>query len=369
MRNNEKKRRPVRRLVAFGLSIIIYAILLKMLIQLESAGEGTNIHNLPDAIWYSLVTLTTVGYGDYYPSTPGGRIIGYIFVLASLGILGLLISKINAFFAEMSENTKLGYRGTSFTNHVVIVGWNRFSQTVAEQMLAAGVRLAIITDSRDDIDFLAEAFDKREVYTLFSNFMSMEVLENANIVEAKVVFVNLPDDTASLVFLLNSISHFGSEINFGVVLDEKSLVPTFKRAGAGIVFCKNELSSKLIASYIFEPEVAKFTEDLIASAVDSDDFDIQQFMVLEKNPYCDKNYDSVFFDLKSKFDAILIGMVTWENGERVTLKNPDSPSLIIRKGEYLIIVVNGLSAGLIASEFGINEGTHPDLEPMNYEAV
>ena len=369
VKNNEKQRRLVRRLVTFGLSIIIYAVLLTMLVQLESAGEDSNIHNFPDAIWYSLVTLTTVGYGDYYPSTPGGRIIGYVFVFASLGVLGFLISKINTFFAEMSENTKLGYRGTTFTGHVVIVGWDRFSQTVAEQMLAAGVRVAIITDSRDDIDFLAEEFDKREVYTLFSNFRSMEVLENANLVEAKAVFVNLSDDAASLVFLLNSIAHFGDGLNLGAVLDDQALVPTFKRAGAGIVFCKNELSSKLIASYVFEPQVAIFVEDLIASAVHSDDFDIQQFMVLESNPYCGKDYDSTFFDLKAKFDGILIGLVTWENGERVILKNPDSPELIIGKGEYLIIVVNGSNADLIADEFGINEGTHSDLEPMTREAV
>jgi len=175
--------------------------------------------------------------------------------------------------------------------------------------------VAIITDTRDDIDFLAEEFDKREVYTLFSNFRSMEVLENANLVEAKMC------------------------------------------------------SSKLIASYVFEPLVAKFAEDLIASAVHSDDFDIQQFMVLESNPYCGESYDSTFFDLKAKFDGILIGLVTWENGERVLLKNPDSPELIIRKGDYLIIVVNGSNADLIADEFGINEGTHSDLEPMTREAV
>ena len=74
--------------------------------------------------------MTTVGYGDMYPQTFGGRFIGYIFVLASLGVLGFLVGKVSALFTEMSENRRLGYHGTSFTEHVVIVGWNSFAQTV-----------------------------------------------------------------------------------------------------------------------------------------------------------------------------------------------------------------------------------------------
>ena len=89
VKNNEKQRRLVRRLVTFGLSIIIYAVLLTMLVQLESAGEDSNIHNFPDAIWYSLVTLTTVGYGDISPALPIAQF--FVFMESIIGSFYLAI--------------------------------------------------------------------------------------------------------------------------------------------------------------------------------------------------------------------------------------------------------------------------------------
>ena len=60
----------------------------------------TAIDTLPKALWYSLVTLTTVGYGDVYPVTLGGRIIGALFLLLSTGLLAVLIGLAVASFTD-----------------------------------------------------------------------------------------------------------------------------------------------------------------------------------------------------------------------------------------------------------------------------
>jgi len=123
VKNNQKRIRNL--LISVG-ALAVYFVLLRLLVRFETAGDDSNINNFVDAVWYAMVTLTTVGYGDMYPHTFGGQLIGYVFVLASLGVLGFLIGKINTFFTELSENARLGYRGTSFTDHMVIVGWNCF---------------------------------------------------------------------------------------------------------------------------------------------------------------------------------------------------------------------------------------------------
>ena len=76
----------------------IYCLLLNLLVLAESAytpapGEET-ISTFPKALWYSLTTLTTVGYGDLYPHTVGGRIIGSVFMILSLGFLVFIISAV-----------------------------------------------------------------------------------------------------------------------------------------------------------------------------------------------------------------------------------------------------------------------------------
>ncbi|MBR4473607.1 MAG: hypothetical protein IKS55_08200 [Oscillospiraceae bacterium] len=69
----------------------VYAALLLLLVVTETGAPGSTIHSVWDAIWFSLITMTTVGYGDLSPVTPAGRILGLIFALSSIGILTALI--------------------------------------------------------------------------------------------------------------------------------------------------------------------------------------------------------------------------------------------------------------------------------------
>ena len=73
------------------LALAVYALLLGLLVWAEGSREGALIDTLPKALWYSLVTLTTVGYGDFYPNTLPGKLIGFIFLLLSTGLLALVI--------------------------------------------------------------------------------------------------------------------------------------------------------------------------------------------------------------------------------------------------------------------------------------
>jgi len=69
--------------------VLLWLCLAVLLVRLES-GVGS-IQTMGDAVWYSLVTLTTVGYGDLYPVTAAGKVIGGIFVLMSTGFVTFLV--------------------------------------------------------------------------------------------------------------------------------------------------------------------------------------------------------------------------------------------------------------------------------------
>jgi len=67
------------------------------ILHLESAPES-NIKNPSDAVWWSVVTLTTVGYGDRYPVTNEGRILGALLMIAGVGLFGTLSGFIASWF-------------------------------------------------------------------------------------------------------------------------------------------------------------------------------------------------------------------------------------------------------------------------------
>lgn len=80
--------------------MLIYIGLITLLYASEHADNSATIRTFGDALWYSLVTLTTVGYGDLTPVTPLGHAVGAVFVLMSAGILVTLFGAVISFLTS-----------------------------------------------------------------------------------------------------------------------------------------------------------------------------------------------------------------------------------------------------------------------------
>ena len=74
------------------LALVVVCISSILVLQFESAAPNGNIRTGGDALWWAIVTICTVGYGDYYPVTTFGRITGTIVMFAGVAIIGALAS-------------------------------------------------------------------------------------------------------------------------------------------------------------------------------------------------------------------------------------------------------------------------------------
>ena len=73
-------------------AMIVLVVCSVLVLQFESRAADANITTGGDALWWALVTITTVGYGDYFPVTGAGRITGAFVMFAGVGIIGALAS-------------------------------------------------------------------------------------------------------------------------------------------------------------------------------------------------------------------------------------------------------------------------------------
>ncbi len=356
MSSSLKKNIPVRIAIRIAIVLAVYFALVTLLIFVEKDSEQSALTNYSNAIWYSLVTLTTVGYGDIFPATVYGRYIGFIFILTSIGIFGLLIGQLTTLMATLKENKKLGYTGTNFDNHAVILGWNEFGWQVADQLVGVGKQIAIVTNKKDDVDLIREKYNPKMVFILFSDYNNFELLKQSGIEDSSIVFVNLEDDTEKLVYVLNLKKSF-PETQFVVTLENGDLKNTFLAAGVSNTISTKDISSKLLASYMFEPDVATYSESILSFAKSDSDYDMKQLLITTRNPYVGKAYQDVFFDLKKRYNTVLIGITKRDKfGQKKLIKNPLG-DLKISAGDYLIVILNGKAFKLLKKVFGVEEGT------------
>jgi voltage-gated potassium channel len=82
-----------------------------LVLLFEENAKGSNIHSYPSALWWAIVTVTTVGYGDRYPVSEGGRAVAVILMLLGIGLIGVLTATVaSVFVKEHTDANKEEYR-------------------------------------------------------------------------------------------------------------------------------------------------------------------------------------------------------------------------------------------------------------------
>lgn len=86
--------------VAFSMTLILLIVASSMMYFVETAAQPDEFSSIPETLWWGVITLTTVGYGDVAPVTPLGRLLGGFVAVLGIGLFGLPASILASGFLE-----------------------------------------------------------------------------------------------------------------------------------------------------------------------------------------------------------------------------------------------------------------------------
>lgn len=89
--------------VAVSAVFIAYIAAIQITIS-ERSVEGSNIKSFSDGLWWAVTTVTTVGYGDRYPTTIEGRLLAVLLMIAGISLVGVITASVAAWFVKLSQD-------------------------------------------------------------------------------------------------------------------------------------------------------------------------------------------------------------------------------------------------------------------------
>jgi voltage-gated potassium channel len=102
------KRRGLHYVVIVVIAIMFAAAGLE--VAFEAHARGATIHNYGDALWWAVVTVTSVGYGDSYPVTVAGRAVAVVLMVTGIALFGVVTASIASYFVELDQDRRVEER-------------------------------------------------------------------------------------------------------------------------------------------------------------------------------------------------------------------------------------------------------------------
>ncbi|WNB93087.1 potassium channel family protein [Bacillus sp. NEB1478] len=220
-----------------------------------------------DALWYVMTTVTTVGYGDYYPVTITGRIYAIFIFLIGIGIAGLAIGKLVESLGahrKRREEGRLDFKGR---NHFVIIGWSEKARYAISEILETHPELYIVL-----IDNLPSApITHKHVHYIQGDPSTEMVLIQANIKEAKSVLVFSDDsiqDAAltdgKTLLIVTSVERLTPHIHSTVEIKKEEHIKNFRHAKVDEFVLSHETVSRMAVRSAFSKGITDIYSQLLS---------------------------------------------------------------------------------------------------------
>jgi len=325
-----QKRRRIKNLITlflsdpvFRIGFILFAVILFTMVSFfffEKDLNNSNIKNLYDSFWYTIVTLTTVGYGDITPVTVLGRIVGLTTMLFGVIFVAAVTGKIASFLVDRQLRRGKGLlKLKNLQNHFIICGFRPDFENIIDDVLESNPEEIDISDivliNNAPTEYM-EQFMANPKYKLINyihgDFIDESVLSRANIKSAKRVLVlsDHSDDFSQMEMDSRTIMAVMtiSKVNRSIYTVAELLDETFEKylimAHCDEIILSRQYERKLIVNASSGSGISHVIRDLMS--IDNDE---RIFIVELPKSYIGISFKNAFDYFGKEKKTILIGLL------------------------------------------------------------
>jgi voltage-gated potassium channel len=238
--------------------------------------EGPDTFSSPfDAIWWAIVTMTAVGYGDFAPSGVPGRLVAIVVMLTGVAVVGVFIARVSSALVAAKLREEQGLSDIHYHNHLIVAGWFPGAEKVIDallEMAASDLRIVLLNDMKPaEASGLVERYRTLEPKFVRGEMVQEQTWERAAIKDAWAVIL-MPEthgsqngghaDQQTLLATL-TVRKLNRKVKIYAYALDGEIVPHLHNAGADRVVLRDSVSPYLLASHAVRPGVPEVISEIL----------------------------------------------------------------------------------------------------------
>ncbi|MDY6856600.1 MAG: potassium channel family protein [Thermodesulfobacteriota bacterium] len=213
-----------------------------------------------DALYMTVITITTVGYGEIREVHGAGRIFTIVIIFMGMGILAYALGSVAQTMVELQIRSifgrrKLGAKIKSLQNHYILCGYGRIGKVISQELKFREIPFIVVDNAPDIQDILED----EGIPYIIGDASSEDILQEAGIMRARGL-VSLVASDADNLFITMTARGLKPDLFILVRADEESTEKKLLRAGADRVVLPYLIGGQKMAQTIVRPTVTDFLE-------------------------------------------------------------------------------------------------------------
>ena len=239
------------------LLILVVTILLTLIVVGSLGYTIIEGFTLFDSLYMTIITISTVGFGEVFPLSTAGRIWSLILIVIGVSVAGLIASKFAEVFADIHifRRNKMLKKIKDMKDHIIVCGYGRMGQTVCDSLKLSDHPFVII----DRDEKVIEELILENIPAIEGDATLDETLEKANVNHARACVCTLETDADNL-FVCFSVREKNKKALIIARCKESANSLKLQKAGANRVINPYEISGKTIAQILLQPAIHNFIE-------------------------------------------------------------------------------------------------------------
>ena len=283
-----------------------------------------------DSLYLTIISLTTVGYGETHALSQPGKLFTMVLILTGIGNVAIVVRNlslefIKPFFGTAIRGKKMEKKLQKISNHYIICGLGRIGQEVCDNLSKVGKEIVVI-----DTHFTDTVLEN-EIPLIVGDAAQEDILIKAGIKTAKGLVSTVNSDAGN-VFITLSARELNPDLFIIARYETESTKHKLKHAGADHIINPYHIGGKKISQIIIKPTISK----ILDVAYQKGDFqlNIEELDIDEKSLLIGMTIRECM--IRDKFNVIIIA-VEKANGEILT--NPGS-NYSFQKFDRVVMIAN-----------------------------